>query len=98
MDLRHRILLASGGAIAAVTLLGGAVMAQTPDPSPTPAPSAPAAPGAPSTQTPPDTGAQPGTPGQRGARNCPDEGAATQSSTGLWQTPRSRQTAAAPQF
>lgn len=72
MDLRRTVLLAGGGAVAALALVSGAVMAQTPESSGTPGGSA--TPGAQSTQSAPDTAPQPATPGQSGDKDCPDKG------------------------
>jgi hypothetical protein len=74
MDLRQKLMVAGGGTIAALALLGGAVMAQSPDggsPTPSPAQGAPASPGPGAI---PGESPRPATPGQRGDGDCPDKG------------------------
>jgi len=87
MDLRQKLALAGGGAVAALVLLGGAVMAQSPGGSPSPEPSTPPT-TAPTNPGAPDTSPQPATPGQRGDRDCPDKGAG-QGTAGTGQSPTS---------
>ena len=69
-SMKHTLLTAGGGAIAAAALLGGVAMAQTPTPSTPPTPSSPA----PTTPADPNAPAQSPAPRQRGGDDCPEKG------------------------
>ena len=72
---RRNVLAVAGGGLAALTLLAGAAMAQTPGGSPTATPDTPAA-----TATATGT-AQPGTPQQRNGHDCPEKQGGAQGSS-----------------
>ena len=78
MNMKRKILVGGGAALAAAALLGGVALAQTPgggSPTPTPTPTpAPSTPGAPS---------QPETPRQRDGRDCPDKSGAPGTQTSV---------------
>lgn len=70
VNVKRMVLIAGGGAIAGVALLGGIAMAQTPTPTTPNAPDSPA----PTAPANPDTPVQPSAPRQRGGDDCPEKG------------------------